>query len=44
MNEDLAYVLSVLIFLAGYAGLAALILFTIEGVYRLYCKITGRPY
>ena len=44
MSDDLGYILSIFIFLAGYAALAGLILFTIEGIYRLYCKVTGRDY
>jgi hypothetical protein len=44
MSADLAYVLSVFIFLAGYAGLAGILLLLIEGGYRLYCKATGREY
>lgn len=44
MSSDLAYMISVLLFLAGGIVLAGAILLIVEGVYRLYCKITGRDY
>jgi hypothetical protein len=44
MSEDIGYILSVFLFLAGGVVLAGAILLIVEGVYRLYCKITGRDY
>ena len=44
MSEDIGYLISVLLFLAGGVALAGLSLLVVEGVYRLYCKITGRDY
>lgn len=44
MGGDLAYVGSVLLALAGYAVGFWLLLKAVEGVYWLYCKLTGREY
>lgn len=44
IGDDLAYLLSIFIFLAGGIALAGVILLTVEGVYRLYCKLRGRDY
>jgi hypothetical protein len=44
MGDDLAYMLSIFIFLAGGIAIAGISLLVVEGVYRLYCKIRGRDY
>ena len=44
MSNDIGYVLSVLLFLAGGVVLAGAILLTVEIIYRIYCKIRGRDY
>jgi hypothetical protein len=44
MSEDLAYLISVLLTLAAYGVGVWLLIKAVEGVYWLYCKITGRDY
>jgi hypothetical protein len=44
LGDDLAYLLGIFLFLAGGVALAGAILLTVEGVYRIYCKIRGRDY
>jgi len=44
MFEDLGYLLSVLLALAAYAVAFWLLLQVVEGVYWIYCKLTGRDY
>jgi hypothetical protein len=44
LGDDLAYLLGIFIFLAGGVALAGAILLTVEGVYRIYCKIKGKEY
>ena len=44
MGDDLAYILSVFIFLGGLVVLAGVSLLAIEGAYWIYCKIRGRDY
>lgn len=41
---DLAYVVSVFLFLIGTGILAGALWLAIEGAYWLYCKATGRDY
>ena len=42
--SELAYLLSVLLALAAYAVAGVLLWAAVEGVYYLWCKITGRDY
>ena len=44
MSEDLGYLLSVLLTLAAYGVGIWLIIKAVEGIYWLYCKLTGRDY
>lgn len=44
MSEDLGYILSVFLFLAGLVVLAGISLLVVEGAYWIYCKIRGRDY
>ena len=44
MGDDLAYMLSIFLFLGGGVLIAGVSLLVVEGVYRLYCKIRGRDY
>ena len=44
MSEDLGYLLSVLLTLAAYGVGIWLIIKAVEGIYWLYCKLTGREY
>jgi fucose permease len=44
MSEDLGYLLSVLMTLAAYAVGFWLVWQAVEGVYWVYCKLTGRDY
>ena len=42
--SELAYLLSVLLSLAALAAAAVALWAAIEGVYFIYCRITGREY
>jgi hypothetical protein len=42
--SELLYLLSVLLALAAYAIAGYLLWRVIEGVYWIYCKLTGRQY
>lgn len=42
--SELAYLLSVLLSLAAYAAGAVLLWGAVEGVYYIWCKVTGREY
>ncbi len=44
MSEDLAYLISVLLTLAAYGVGVWLLIKAVEGIYWLYCKLTGRDY
>ena len=44
MSEDLAYLVSVLLTLAAYGVGVWLLIKAVEGIYWLYCKLTGRDY
>lgn len=44
MSEDIAYILSVFMFLGGLAVLAGISLLVVEGAYWIYCKVRGRDY
>ena len=44
MSDDLAYVISVFIFLGGAVVVTALSWLAVEGAYWIYCKIRGRDY
>jgi hypothetical protein len=44
MSEDLGYLISVLLTLAAYGAGIWLLIQAVEGIYWLYCKITGRDY
>jgi hypothetical protein len=44
MSEDLGYLLSVLLTLAAYGVGVWLLIKAAEGIYWLYCKLTGRDY
>jgi hypothetical protein len=42
--SDLAYLLSVLLAVAAYAVAGVLLWAAVEGIYWVYCKITGKEY
>jgi hypothetical protein len=44
MGEDLGYILSVFMFLAGLVVLAGVSLLVVEGAYWIWCKVRGRDY
>jgi hypothetical protein len=42
--SEVAYLLSVLLALAAYAGAGVLLWITVEGAYWIYCKARGIKY
>lgn len=44
MSEDIAYILSVFMFLGGLVVIAGISLLVVEGAYWIYCKVRGRDY
>lgn len=44
MISELAYLLSVLLSLAAYAAAVAVLWVSVECVYWVYCKATGKKY
>ena len=42
--SELGYLLSVLLALAAYAVAGVLLWVAVEGIYYVWCKITGRDY
>lgn len=44
MNQDLLYIGSVFAALIGLAALVGISWMMVEGIYWIYCKITGRNY
>jgi hypothetical protein len=42
--SELAYLLSVLLALAAYAGAGVALWIVVEGVYYVWCRIRGREY